>query len=391
MKKRIFIGILLVFSLVIISCNLHEKNLKFDDNNILGIYLDNELQTSIPKKGEAVFSKAVCDNDEVNYYWDIDNWGLYINNLSNKIKCNLYFVNYSGQTTFDFDYTGIEQTFTAPVSGTYRLETWGAQGGSHTVEKHGGYGGYSLGTINLKINDNIFINVGGQGAINNSDVGKITSGGYNGGGATFADETVFLNYGASGGGATHIANKSGLLSSLENYKNNILIVSGGGGGSNADTSSNLSTGIGGSAGGYIGEKGTSPVENNVLLTNVFANGGTQFAGGQGAIFTQNVNNGASGAFGIGGKSGPNSGGGGSGYYGGGGGTRANDDSSGAGGSGYVGNSLLKNKVMYCYNCEESNEKNTKTISTTCNEETPTSNCSKKGNGYARINLVSIDS
>ena len=83
--------------------------------------------------------------------------------------------------------------------------------------------------------------------------------------------------------------------------------------------------------------------------------------------------------------------GGSGYYGGGGGTRANDDSSGAGGSGYVGNSLLKNKVMYCYNCEESNEKNTKTISTTCNEETPTSNCSKKGNGYARINLVSIDS
>ena len=390
MKKRIFIGIFLVFSLVIISCNLHEKNLKIDDNNILGIYLDNELQTSIPKKGEAVFSKAVCDNDEVNYYWDIDNWGLYINNLSNKIKCNLYFVNYSGQTTFDFDYTGIEQTFTAPVSGTYRLETWGAQGGSHTVEKHGGYGGYSLGTINLKINDNIFINVGGQGAINNSDVGKITSGGYNGGGATFTDETVFLNYGASGGGATHIANKSGLLSSLENYKNNILIVSGGGGGSNADTSSNLSTGIGGSAGGYIGEKGTSPVENNVLLTKVFANGGTQFAGGQGAIFTQNVNNGASGAFGIGGKSGPNSGGGGSGYYGGGGGTRANDDSSGAGGSGYIGNSLLTNKVMYCYNCEESNEENTKTISTTCNEETPTVNCSKKGSGYARITLVSID-
>ena len=51
MKKRIFIGIFLVFSLVIISCNLHEKNLKIDDNNILGIYLDNELQTSIPKKG----------------------------------------------------------------------------------------------------------------------------------------------------------------------------------------------------------------------------------------------------------------------------------------------------------------------------------------------------
>ena len=289
--------------------------------------------------------------------------------------------------TVDFDYTGTEQTFVAPVSGTYRLETWGAQGGSHTVEKHGGYGGYSIGTINLKINDNIFINVGGQGVINNSDAGKITSGGYNGGGATFTDETIFLGYGASGGGATHISNKSGLLSSLENYKNNIIIVSGGGGGSNVDTSSHLSTGIGGSAGGYVGEKGTSPVENNVLLTDVFANGGTQFAGGQGAIFTQNVNNGASGAFGIGGKSGPNSGGGGSGYYGGGGGTRANDDSSGAGGSGYIGNSLLTNKAMYCYNCEESSEESTKTISTTCAEETPTSNCAKKGNGYARITYI----
>ena len=64
--------------------------------------------------------------------------------------------------------------------------------------------------------------------------------------------------------------------------------------------------------------------------------------------------------------------------------------SGGGGSGYIGNSLLTNKVMYCYNCEESNEESTKTISTTCSEETPTSYCAKKGNGYARITLVSID-
>ena len=63
---------------------------------------------------------------------------------------------------------------------------------------------------------------------------------------------------------------------------------------------------------------------------------------------------------------------------------------GGGGSGYIGNSLLTNKVMYCYNCEESFEESTKTISTTCNEETPTGYCAKKGNGYARITLVSID-
>ena len=29
----------------------------------------------------------------------------------------------------EFDYTGTEQVFTAPASGTYKLETWGAQGG----------------------------------------------------------------------------------------------------------------------------------------------------------------------------------------------------------------------------------------------------------------------
>ena len=91
------------------------------------------------------------------------------------------------------------------------------------------------------------------------------------------------------------------------------------------------------------------------------------------------------------------GGGGGGYYGGfcGIGSKFNDGTSGAddiggGGSGYIGNSLLKNKVMYCYNCEESSEEDTKTISTTCSEEIPTTNCAKKGNGYARITLVSID-
>ena len=30
----------------------------------------------------------------------------------------------------NFAYTGGEQTFTAPVSGYYKIDTWGAQGGS---------------------------------------------------------------------------------------------------------------------------------------------------------------------------------------------------------------------------------------------------------------------
>ena len=43
--------------------------------------------------------------------------------------------------------------------------------------------------------------------------------------------------------------------------------------------------------------------------------------------------------------------------------------------------------MYCYNCTESNDTNTKTISTTNVSETPTSNYAKIGNGFARITFV----
>lgn len=71
-------------------------------------------------------------------------------------------------------------------------------------------------------------------------------------------------------------------------------------------------------------------------------------------------------------------GGGGGFYGG---------STGAGGSGYIGNTLLKNKSMYCYNCEESSEESTKTIKTTNVSETPTSKYAKIGNGYARITYI----
>ena len=43
--------------------------------------------------------------------------------------------------------------------------------------------------------------------------------------------------------------------------------------------------------------------------------------------------------------------------------------------------------MYCYDCEESNDTNTKTISNTLVMDTPTPMCSKIGNGYARITYI----
>ena len=43
--------------------------------------------------------------------------------------------------------------------------------------------------------------------------------------------------------------------------------------------------------------------------------------------------------------------------------------------------------MYCYNCQESSDEDTKTISTACYDFKAKENCSKKGNGYAIIELL----
>ena len=67
----------------------------------------------------------------------------------------------------------------------------------------------------------------------------------------------------------------------------------------------------------------------------------------------------------------NSSGGGGGFYGG-----ASSLRGAGGGSSYIGNSLLTNKVMYCYNCTESSKEATKTIPTICNQPNLTENCSK---------------
>ena len=258
--------------------------------------------------------------------------------------------------TWNYDYTGGEQNFVVPTTGTYKLEVWGAQGGSRNGYI-GGYGGYSIGTITLSKSQNLYINVGGNGTT------KI--GGYNGGGNRPSGDTTGW-YAGSGGGATHIATVSGLLSTLENSKFDILIVSGGGGGA---TSSSTYNANGGSGGGYMGSTIKGPA------------GGTQTIAGT------NAKGGITGSFGKGADS-TNEGAGGSGFFGGGSGLHPDIGYSGAGGSGYIGNSLLTEKSMYCYNCRESSEESTKTASTTCVNATPTANCAKQGNGYARITLIS---
>ena len=307
-----------------------------------------------------------------------------VSDAKNNKKVYYIKINREGET-YNFDYTGTEQTFLVPNSGRYRLETWGAQGGN-VDEYVGGYGGYSRGIVQLNKGDKLYINVGGKGLTSNVGTNGIVNGGYNGGGSAYVIASSCSNTSGSGGGATHISLSSGLLSTLENKLSDILIVSGSGGGAakRECSASDNAYSFGGSGGGIIG--------NSSILSTATWNftpsfGGSQNSGGKGG--TINYESGANTAtFGVGASTTrtggyTNSSGGGSGFYGGGNGVFSGS----GGGSGYIGNNLLYNKSMYCYNCEESDDKSTKTISTTCTSETATENCSKQGSGYAKITYV----
>lgn len=297
---------------------------------------------------------------------------------------DLDYCEYESGKEWLFDYTGNEQEFVAPCKGKYKLEVWGAQGGTaNATYAIGGYGSYSTGVVNFEKENKIFINVGGKGKSNNNNRTADTAGGYNGGGTAGAC-TMDLKYGdmyvASGGGATHIATASGLLSTFEDKKNNILIVSGGGGGGYFHNNYDYkSYGNGGNSGGFTGNDGQ--MNGSAYPTGL---GGTQtsFGGISLTISTKYTNAGFGyGASGI--TSDNPSCGGGSGLYGGGPGQYAGC----GGGSGYIGNTILTDKTMYCYSCKESTEESTKTVSTTCVNDIPTENCAKKENGYAKITYL----
>ena len=271
-----------------------------------------------------------------------------------------------------YDFTGSEKEFVAPYTGDYKLEVWGAQGGSYNDTYLGGYGGYSKGKIHLEKGDTLYINVGGQG-VKSTKSAQSFAGGYNGGGNAYGYTDKFVG---SGGGATHIATASGLLSSLSENQNSVLIVAGGGGG--AGYSSNSYNGKGGAGGGYIANNGTT--SRNITT----GKGGTQTEGGTG-LDGANVAN--SGSFGQGANSTNNGTGGGGGWYGGGGGKW---DAAGGGGSGYIGNELLTDKKMVMYTTDDtriSDDEATRTEITTSHSSTPRSDYAKEGNGYAVISFI----
>lgn len=267
--------------------------------------------------------------------------------------------------TSDFEYTGGEQLFYALQEGVYSLEVWGAQGGDYSSSWVGGYGSYSYVEVYLKIGDILYVNVGqkGSGPCPQDNESCVVS--YNGG----AKGGLYI---AGGGGATHIATKSGLLTNVrENY---VYVVAGGGsGGDNSHNGSN--------AGGYTVEQTTSSKDYWGAMRGKFG-----YYGG----YTNSINDQRGNGGGYSSKSCDNI------LY-----NETNDKwwNFPVGGTGFVSNPKTKNGIMYCYNCPQKYATNSYgntadipfgTSKTEVNPEVSDvakPRTSKIGNGYARITYI----
>ena len=205
----------------------------------------------------------------------------------------------------DYAYTGGMQSVTIPHDGIYKFEVWGAGGSNSALHGGGAYGnnyntngkgGYSVGYKLCKKGEVYYICVGGCNVP------------YNGGGVGDA---------GWGGGATHIATKTGELKNLSGNKAAVLLVAGGGGGTGQ------ANGEGGVGGGWYGG----------------GYGGTQTGSGSGGSDKGSFGQGGQGDWywADGGLETGAGGGGGGGWYGGNGGNRyMGGGAGGGGGSGYIG-------------------------------------------------------
>ena len=232
----------------------------------------------------------------------------------------------SGTCTINFDTTGDYYIWSAPTTGTYTFQVWGAQGGTAlnadgTVGQTGPLGGYATGNYSLTSGQSVYVYVGGQGS-GSISVSAAISGGFNGGGIGYNGDAS--GRAASGGGGSDIRIGGNALA-------NRVIVAGAGGGGRRYTGYGTQSGSYGGgtsgAGGITGSFGDGHSANG--------RGGTQSAGGAGGSNGGTASPGTSGNGGNGISNNFNYGssGGGGGYFGGGG---AGIGMSPGGGSGYVG-------------------------------------------------------
>ena len=231
----------------------------------------------------------------------------------------------------NFSYVASAQTFTAPQTGTYKIECWGASGGAAVLSSSEGTAGYVSGVIMLTKNQVLYVYTGQQGKKydNYSSTYMFNGGGY-------ANKLSSGLCGSCGGGATDIRTTNGSWDNSTSLNSRIMVAAGGGGVRDYDTHA-----INGCAGGLQGYDGNPPL---ATYEPHQGKGGTQTAGG--AIPTQynTAQNGTAGALGKGGIGGHSMGspetgggsGGGGGLYGGSGASGlSNGVWFGGGGSSYI--------------------------------------------------------
>lgn len=348
------------------------------------------------------FENSNLGTTPTTYYYSSDNGATYVSSTSNtytftgltpltSFTFKAYSVDAAGNTSRiltttaeidyvlnkPFEYTNAAQPFDVIVTGYYKFEVWGAEGGYRSSQSYSGKGGYSAGTIKLNAGDKLYVYTGGQGGATtcSTKTSSICAGGFNGGGYRY-------NYPGGGGASDIRINEDSLLARV--------IVAGGGGSDGATTK------IGMYGGGTSGGAATQSYGS-------YGYGGTQtgFTTTVTALTTQPTTNSSSnypGGFGFGGfgvhQSSGYAGAGGGGWYGGCGSVpdgSGDDDRGGGGGSGFVytgqnvtvpSGSTYKITSQYAMTSTTLAAGNTSFTSPTGASET-----GHTGNGYAKVTFV----
>ena len=348
------------------------------------------------------FENSNLGTTPTTYYYSSDNGATYVSSTSNtytftgltpltSFTFKAYSVDAAGNTSRiltttaeidyvlnkPFEYTNAAQPFDVIVTGYYKFEVWGAEGGYRSSQSYSGKGGYSAGTIKLNAGDKLYVYTGGQGGATtcSTKTSSICAGGFNGGGYRY-------NYPGGGGASDIRINEDSLLARV--------IVAGGGGSDGATTKTGMYGG--GTSGGAATQSYGS-----------YGYGGTQtgFTTTVTALTTQPTTNSSSnypGGFGFGGfgvhQSSGYAGAGGGGWYGGCGSVpdgSGDDDRGGGGGSGFVytgqsvtvpSGSTYKITSQYAMTSTTLAAGNKSFTSPTGASET-----GHTGNGYAKVTFV----
>jgi len=183
--------------------------------------------------------------------------------------------------TVDFACTESIQTFTAPIAGKYKIETWGAQGGDDLLSYGdilGGRGGYASGVTSLSAGQTVYVYVGCQGEPAGAYGDDIDNGddGYDG----------YYSSGAGGGGGASEVRLSNSKSTPSSASER-LVVAGGGGGVSIDNCyiATRTTGGYGGGGGGLGSDCYEEVngkDGTALAGGNGGSGGSNGGGGGGA-------------------------------------------------------------------------------------------------------------